>query len=373
MRKDAYLIIEELRIRNFRNLKKIDYTPAPGLNILLGDNAQGKTNLLESIFLMAAGNSFRTASDGNLVNHDASGYMVKTNYLLSDRMMEAKIEYRLNQTKLFTINNKKCNQSHMDRLRVVLFTPDDLFLVKGPPGKRRAFLDFILKQLSGEYLYNLDNYNSILKKRNLLLKKEQTTFKSFKIINDVFVENAIRVIIQRINFVNLLDEITKPIYNEINQGSSQLKTRYALSFEIDSDKINIEVLSKAMHKKIEDLWGQEINRHKTLVGPHLDDINIYQDQRLARTFASQGQQRNIAISLKLAEMYAFRKVKGFFPVLLLDEVLAELDEGKRRMLMILLRHAEFQTFLTSVNMDNMDKSNEARFIVKEGQLLRKEL
>ncbi|MEA4925248.1 MAG: DNA replication and repair protein RecF [Syntrophomonadaceae bacterium] len=367
------MIIEELRIRDFRNLKKIDYIPASGLNVFLGDNAQGKTNLLESIFVLAAGNSFRSATDANLVNHEASGYMVKTNYLVADRKMEAKLEYRLNQAKIFTINKKKCTQSHMDRLRVVLFTPDDLFLVKGPPGKRRAFLDFMLKQLSSEYLYNLDNYYSILKKRNLLLKKEQTTVKSFKIINDLFVENAVRVIIQRINIVNLLDETTRSIYNEINQGGNQLKTRYALSFEVDNDKINIDVLSKAMQKKIEEVFNEEIKRRKTMVGPHLDDINIYQDRQMARVFASQGQQRNIAISLKLAEMDAFRKVKGFYPVLLLDEVLSELDEGKRKMLMNLLSHAGFQTFLTSVNMDNMDKSDEARFIVKEGRLLRKEL
>lgn len=367
------MIIEKLQVRNFRNLKKIDYDPSPGLNIFLGDNAQGKTNLLESIFVLAAGSSFRNATDANLVNHEASGYIVKTNYLISDRLMEARLEYRLSQAKIFSINNKRCSQNHKDRIRVVLFTPDDLFLIKGSPGKRRAFLDFILKQLSGEYLFNLDNYNSILKKRNLLLKKEQTTGKSFKVINDLFIENAIRLIIQRINFVNLLDEITQPIYKEINQERNQLKTRYALSFVVDSDKINTDVLYQAMQKHMDDNMHQEISRRKTLIGPHLDDINIYQDQRLARTFASQGQQRNMAISLKLAEMYAFRRVKGFYPILLLDEVLSELDEAKRKMLINHLHQAEFQTFLTSVNIDNVDKSNDARFIVKDGNLLRKEL
>jgi len=367
------LIINKLQVRNFRNLNKIDYDPSPGLNIFIGDNAQGKTNLLESIFVMATGNSFRTATDANLVNYENAGFALSANYLIFERELEARIEYRLNQAKLFVINNKKCNQNHKDRIRVVLFTPDDLFLIKGSPGKRRAFLDFILKQLSGDYLYNLDNYNAILKKRNLLLKKEQTSDKSFKIINELFVENATRLIIQRINFVNLLDEITQPSYKEINQGNNELKIRYAISFSVDSDKINTEVLQNALRKHMEENLHQEINRRKTLVGPHLDDINIYQDQRLARTFASQGQQRNMAISLKLAEMYAFRKVKGFYPVLLLDEVLSELDEGKRNMLIKHLRQAEFQTFLTSVNIDNIDKSNEARFMVKEGRLLRKEL
>ena len=364
--------IKKLQIRNFRNLKKIEYDPAPGLNVFIGDNAQGKTNLLEAIYMMAASTSFRSATDANLVKHETAGYVLGINYNFFERMLEARLEYRLNQAKIFMINNKKSNQNHRDRIRVVLFTPDDLFLIKGSPGKRRAFLDFILKQLSGDYIYNLDNYASILKKRNLLLKKEQTNAKSFKIINDLFIENATYLIMQRINFINLLDEITGPIYKEINQGQNELKTRYALSFKVYSDKINTDVLQNALRKHIEENIHEEINRRKTLVGPHLDDINFYQDRRLARTFASQGQQRNIAISLKLAEMYAFKKVKGIYPVFLLDEVLSELDEGKRQMLLQHLREAEFQTFLTSVNIDKIDKTNEARFIVKEGCLLRKE-
>lgn len=364
--------IKKIKIRNFRNLTRIEYDPAPGLNIFIGDNAQGKTNLLEAIYMMAVSTSFRSASDANLVKHETAGYVVGIDYDILDRMLEARIEYRLNQAKMFLINNKKSNQNHKDRIRVVLFTPDDLFLIKGSPGKRRAFLDFILKQLSGDYQYNLDNYASILKKRNLLLKKEQTTAKSFKIINDLFIENATCLIIQRINFINLLDEITGPLYKEINQGQNELKIRYALSFKVYSDKINTEVLQHALRIHIEAHLQEEINRRKTLVGPHLDDINFYQDGRLARNFASQGQQRNMAISLKLAEMYAFKKVKGYYPVFLLDEVLSELDEGKRNMLIQHLLAAEFQTFLTSVNIDNIEKTNEARFVVKEGCLLRKE-
>ena len=364
--------INKLQVKNFRNLKKIEYNPSPGLNIFVGDNAQGKTNLLESIFLLAAGNSFRKATDANLVNYEASGYVISCNYNISGRSLEASLQYQLNSSKTAMINNKKSTQSHKDRLRVVLFTPDDLFLIKGSPGKRRAFLDFILKQLSGEYLYNLDNYSTILKKRNFLLKKEQTIGKSFKIINDLFIENAARLIIQRINFINILDEITRPVYQEINQGQNELKIRYALSFTIDSDKINMDVLQKALRNHIEENLSAEIKRRKTLVGPHLDDINFYQDGRLARTFASQGQQRNMAISLKLAEMYTFYKLNEFYPVFLLDEVLAELDEGKRSQLIKHLQEAKFQTFLTSVNIENIDKINESSFVVKEGCLFRKE-
>jgi DNA replication and repair protein RecF len=366
------LKINKLQVKNFRNIKKLNYEPSPGLNIFVGNNAQGKTNLLESIFVLAAGNSFRRATDANLVNYEASGYAINGIYNIAERSIEASLHYQRNNKKEFVINNKKSNQNHKDRLRVVLFTPDDLFLIKGSPAKRRAFLDFILKQLSGEYYYNLDNYVNILKKRNLFLKREQTTGKSFKIINDLFIENAIRLIIQRINFVNILEEISKPIYLEINQAQNELNMRYALSFAIDNDKINMNVLQIALRQHIEEHLQEERFRRKTMVGPHLDDINFYQDGRLARIFASQGQQRNISISLKLAELYAFKKIKDCYPVFLLDEVLSELDEGKRKMLVRHLQQADFQTFLTAVNIDNIKENNDNNYIVSEGRLLRKE-
>lgn len=364
--------IEKLQVRNFRNLKKIEYEPSPGLNVLVGDNAQGKTNLLESIFVLATGNSFRSATDSNLVKYETEGYAIKSSYIFSERALEASIQYQTNGYKSALINNKKSTQKHPDRIRVVLFTPDDLFLVKGSPSKRRAFLDFIMKQLSEEYIFNLDNYAAILKKRNLLLKKEQTTGKAFKVINEVFIENAIRVVMQRINFVNILDDINRTVFREINNGQNDIKIRYALSFALDSDKINVAVLQDALRKNIENNLKSEVVRKKTLAGPHLDDLNFYQDGRLARTFASQGQQRNLAISLKLAEIYAFKKIKGSYPLFLLDEVLAELDEQKRSLLLKHLQAAAFQTFLSSVDFENIDEGGASIFLIKEGRLIRKE-
>ena len=362
-----------LEIKNFRNLKKIEYEPSPALNIFIGDNAQGKTNLLESIFVLATGNSFRKATDANLVNYEKSGYAIKGKYEKSGRIIETSLHYEVTGSKIAVLNNKKCTQTHEDRLKVVLFTPDDLFLVKGSPTKRRTFLDFTLRQLSGDYFYNLSNFTAILKKRNLLLKKEQTKSKTFNIVNEIFIENAIRVIMQRINFVNILEEITRKVFQEINYGQNDIRIRYALSFAIDNDKINTEVLRTALRKNIDNRMSEESGQRKTLLGPHLDDINIYQDGRLARTYASQGQQRNIAISLKLAELYAFEKIKGFYPLFLLDEVLAELDEGKRDLLLLHLERADFQTYLTSVNAEKIKGSNPYSYLVKEGCLIRKGL
>ena len=363
--------ITRLSINNFRNLKKVDINPANGMNIFTGDNAQGKTNLLEAIYVLSAGNSFRNTPDKQLVNYHASRYQVKASYCYQDRNFETALLFN-EQGKTFAINNKKTPQNNQDRIKVVLFNPDDLFLVKGAPSKRRAFIDFIIQQLSSDYAFNLANYAKVLKKRNFLLKTEQTNKQSYAIINQLFIENAIKVIIQRINFVNILDEIARPLFQEINGGLNQIKIRYALSFPVDSDKINLNILQTALAEQQDKRFLDEVKRKQSLVGPHLDDINLYQDGRSARIFASQGQQRNLVICLKLAEVYAFKKIKGYYPIFLLDEVLAELDENKRSLLMDHLNRAGFQSFLSSVNLGPINKYNANIFSVKEGQLLRKE-
>jgi len=365
------LKINQLAISNFRNLKKIDIEIANGMNIFTGDNAQGKTNLLEAIYVLSAGNSFRNTTDKQLIYYHAARYQLKAAYCYQDRKFETSLVFD-EHGKTFAINNKKTSQNNQERIKVVLFNPDDLFLIKGAPSKRRGFLDFILQQLSSDYAFNLANYAKILKKRNLLLKTEQTNKQSYSIINQLFIETAIKVIIQRINFVNILDEIARSIFREINGGQNQIKIRYALSFPVDSDKINLNILQTALAEQQEKRFPDEVKRKQSLVGPHLDDINLYQDGRSARIYASQGQQRNLVICLKLAEVYAFKRIKGYYPVFLLDEVLAELDENKRALLLDHLNRADFQSFLSSVNLGPINHNNATVFHVKEGQLLRKE-
>lgn len=359
--------LRQVEARDFRNIARLNYHPGAGLNILLGDNAQGKTNILESIYVLSTGSSFRTGQDKNMIAYEKEAFILRSRYDYNGRDFEAVLNYNLKVGKNFTLNSKKTNFNNNDRLRVVLFTPDDLYLIKGSPGKRRQFLDFILGQIKTEYDYNLSNYVKILKKRNLLLKREQSNTKSFKIIEDIFIENAARVILARINLITILDECSSLIYKEIsNEG--QLKTRYALSFPIDSGKINLDILKTALKKQIQEKADQEIRRKSSLVGPHLDDIHIYQDGRMARYFASQGQQRNIAVTLKLAELYTFRKISGFHPVFLLDEVLSELDAQKRQLLLDHLQEAEFQSFLTSVHLNDIEYSRAAVSVVQNGKI-----
>ncbi|MDD2510005.1 MAG: DNA replication and repair protein RecF [Syntrophomonas sp.] len=363
--------IKNFQIRDFRNLKKIEYHPSPGLNIFYGDNAQGKTNILEALFYLSTGISFRTNKEKTLIRYEAPSFQIHARYNHQDRIIDSSINYG-QEAKIFRINKKRASYNHPDRLRVILFSPDDLYLVKGAPNKRRFFIDFLLGQISNEYLFNLDNYRKSLKKRNLLLKKEEANGRSFAIINDIFIEYAAKLLISRLNLINVLDEAIQDIYPQINDDDGLLKIRYALSFPVDSGKINLDILQDSLKKQIENEAEKERKRKTTLLGPHLDDVHIYLNEQMARLFASQGQQRNIVICLKLAEIMTFQKIKGNFPIFLLDEVLAELDDARSNKLLNFLDQSSFQSFLTSVKMENTDALSVSISMVKDGCLLGKE-
>lgn len=363
------------QVNNFRNLINVEHRPSPALNVIAGENAQGKTNLLEAICVLATGTSFRTSSDRVMVNEKAQSYQVWGRYEYQERCFETTVKYDRDQGKKITLNGRKTNPHNPDRLRVVVFTPDDLYLVKGSPSRRRFFLDFFLKQASTEYGYQLDNYVKILRKRNALLKNNQAATKTFALTTEVFAEEAVKIILARINIVNLLDQLAGPIYEEMSeeQGGG-LKIRYAISFPLDNGKINFDILRSAMLNQLKQIYEQECARKSSLIGPHRDDINIYLNDRPARQYASQGQQRSIAVSLKLAELAALQKTKGEYPVFLLDEVLSELDNERQKRLLRYLQGASFQSFLTTVHAESpYFKGNEAYVChMANGQLFRKE-
>lgn len=363
------------QVSNFRNLINVEHQPSPALNVIVGENAQGKTNLLEAICVLATGTSFRTSSDQVMVNDQAQSYEVWGCYEYEERCFETRIRYDRAQGKKITLNGRKTHPNHPDRLRVVIFTPDDLYLVKGSPSQRRLFLDFSLKQASSEYGYHLDNYVKILKKRNALLRNNQANTKTFVLTTEIFVEQAVKIIIARINMINLLDQLAGSLYEYVSgEKAGGLKLRYALSFPLDNDKINFDILRLSMLNQLKQINEQECARKSSLIGPHRDDIHIYLNDHPARQFASQGQQRSIAVSLKLAELMALQKTQGEYPVFLLDEVLSELDNERQQRLLRYLQEASFQSFLTTVHLENQHfKDNQASVCrMTEGRLSGKE-
>lgn len=366
------LQLTKLRLHQFRNLLRLDFQPQPGLNILGGANAQGKTNLLEAVYVVAATTSFRSSKEANLINHQASCCTINACYQKEDRIIESRLYFDREQGKVFQINGKKAYRNHADRLRVVLFTPDDLYLIKGSPARRREFLDFALRQISRPYTHEFNNYMGLLKRRNDMLRKEQGDNKTFAITNDLFIKSAAEVILYRIRFIHHLQEKACMIRQRLAGGDQELKLRYALSFPFDSDTINLDNLREHLLHAGYDKREQEKLRRISLIGPHLDDLNIYINNKLARWFASQGQQRHLVVVLKLAEIYSFTAITGYYPLFLLDEVLAELDQQHKALLLEELAQAKYQAFLTSVEEISTVPPEAAIYLVHNGTIMRKE-
>jgi DNA replication and repair protein RecF len=363
------LKLHKISISNFRNINQLEYQAGPGLNVFMGDNAQGKTNLLEAIYVTAASSSFRTNNDRLLVQYEKPAYNIRALHSIDNRNIATEIEYHLQRGKTIKINSKKTNQNNPNRLRVVVFTPDDLYLVKGSPSGRRNYLDYILKEISNEYRLLIENYYKILRKRNEWLRNNKGSDRTYDLLNELFAEYSAKIISARINMVNLLDRLTTNNYLQISQEEEEVKLKYALSFPVQDDKVNHITLCENLLKYIAENRENEVRRRNTLAGPHLDDINIYLKNKPARLFASQGQQRNIAVSLKMSEVYAFKEIIDLYPVLLLDEVLAEFDNLRKGRLLEQLKIAEYQSFLTSV-MTEMISSNQAKISrIKTGGLL----
>jgi DNA replication and repair protein RecF len=247
-------------------------------------------------------------------------------------------------------------------------TPDDLTLLKGPPQKRRSFLDGFLAHISLDYSHKLADFERLLKKKNILLREERIDRDILGSINSLLAEISAQIIITRLNYLKVLEESAAFYYDKFSDDHEMLKIKYALSFPVEGKTINVESLTGALNENLTRIMAKEVAKKSSLIGPHRDDINIYLNEKNIRLFGSQGQQRHIVIALKLAELGANQKITGSYPVLLLDEVLAELDKNRKDITMAMLEEAPFQTFLTSVDISQLNNISGKLIRVHKGKL-----
>lgn len=350
------MYIERLELKDFRNYDSIELDFSSEINVFIGENAQGKTNLMESLYVLSMAKSHRTSNDKELIRWEADYGKIKggiqkkygrlpLELVLSKKGKKAKVNH-LEQTKL---------SNYIGQLNVVMFAPEDLYLVKGSPQVRRRFLDMEIGQISPVYLHDLLQFQKVLKQRNHILKQHQgkSILKDvmFEVYTEQYIDAATKVIQKRFQFMELLQKWAEPIHFGISRGLEKLTVSYYSTTGIKSDWTESEMKSH-LEKKLIDSQKRELERGVTLTGPHRDDLQFFVNDYDVQTYGSQGQQRTTALSLKLAEIELIKQEVGEAPVLLLDDVLSELDDYRQSHLLNTIQ-GDVQTFVTTTSVDGI--------------------
>ena len=363
--------VENIRLINFRNYYSLNIDLNKKTNIFIGKNAQGKTNLLEAIYICATGRSFRTNRDKEIINFNKNEAYVgaQMNIGRFDKFIEIKMER--DKTKRIRVNKTELKnyKELYSGLNVVVFSPEDLKLVKEGPGERRNFLDMEISQIKPVYSYNINRYNKILFQRNNLLRsnKFQKNIKSLLEIFDIqLAKIGTDIIIERNKYIDELSKISNITHNKITLSNENLELKYISNIEILDNKLEME---KNYIDKLNKNIDKDIDSTSTGLGPHRDDILMTINNKDLKTYGSQGQQRTVVLSIKLSEVELIKKERGIYPVLLLDDVFSELDEERRKYLIHSFK--DMQTLITvtdAIDLKEMNNIEKSIFYIENGNL-----
>ncbi|KRK95314.1 DNA replication/repair protein RecF [Companilactobacillus futsaii] len=351
------MFVKELKLQNYRNYESLNVNFSPAINVFLGENAQGKTNLLESMYFLALTRSHRTSNDKDLIRWGSdfariSGTVIKDN---SSRLkLDLVISKSGKKAKLNNLEQRKLS-SYIGNLNVVLFSPEDLSIVKGNPGIRRKFIDMEFGQMSAQYLKTMSQFKAVLKQRNAYLKKLQhhqaNDMIYLDVLSDQFSAYCAEVIFSRLQFLQKLQNHIEKIHGNITENNENLKIVYKTFFNVEGK--SLENIYDTFKDNFKQNYQKEIKRGVTLFGPHRDDIKFLVNEKNVQDFGSQGQQRSVALSLKLAEVELIKDQVGDYPILLLDDVLSELDHKRQTHLLSSIKKG-IQTFITTTSIDDVD-------------------
>ena len=360
----------------FRNIESCDISFTPGVNLLFGMNAQGKTNVVEGIYIFSRGRSFRSSDEKELVRLGSEGFRIGIDY--SSSMGEGNLEYAVyGRERVRKKNGYKVKgvQEMLDSFRAVLFSPDDLELVKRGPEERRAMINVGAASVYPGYISDYQRYKNALENRNGLLKlisrgmyvdrRELTSWST------VLAEYAASIFVSRMDYIRMLEKHTGRIDAELSSGRDRLTLGYKSdifkceSLETDDTAFDKVSVTEKYHKVFTEQEEREIAAGVTLFGPHRDDLLIGVNNLAARSFASQGQQRSAVLSVKLAEGEVIREVTGEYPVFLFDDVLSELDELRRGY--VIEGMHDRQIIITSCESDELQKHAETLISVEGGK------
>ena len=380
------MIIRSLKVTNFRNYDRFNITLGSKMNIFIGNNASGKTNILEAIAILGLTKSFRNGLDCDVIKFCRKKAVIEGRVLNNKQIKDLKIEF-LEKDKNIYVNSKKVKKyaDYLSNLNIVVFTPNDLDIIKGSPSIRRNLLNMTLSQISYSYLVTYNEYNKILKTRNEYLKILFTNGIADKtyldVLTDKLVEKAVLIYQERYKYLSLINSYISDIYNNITEDNRVIKIEYKPNIVInnyESDIYNnitednrvikieykpnivinnyeIEEIRKSLTDAYRKNYRRELSSGMTLFGPHRDDFCFIMDNNTdMKIYASQGQQKCAVLAYKLASIPIFKENNGTNPVLLLDDIFSELDLNKRNKLLKYVNE-DIQSIITTTDLKNISK------------------
>lgn len=335
-----------IRLYNFRNYKSLELNPYSKINIIYGKNASGKSNLLEAIYLNCKSYSFKNARDIEMINFEKDSASVLGIYENDNYFDEYRVEIEKNSLKRFFLNDKKISSKYFRQGRyIVFFSPTDLNIIKNSPNERRRFIDDSLSNINPYYDFYMTKYKKILFERNKLFKIS-TNKSLFEIYDRELSKIGSKIIIMRLKAIKSLNILANIHYENLSKNDL-LKTTYLSTIPLSSDE---EEIKRNFYKFLKLNLEEDFQRKNTGIGPHRDDIDFKINQKSAKVYASQGEQRSVILSLKLAECDLITKTFNNKPILLLDDVFSELDEKRSEYLLNSIKN--IQTFITTNDFKN---------------------
>ena len=370
------MILKNLKLKNFRNYDELDISLNPGTTIIYGDNGQGKTNLLESVYVLAFTKSHRSFIDKNLIKNGEETGIIKGTI---QKDISYNLEIILNKNKKqVKIDNNQITKigDYIEKMNIIIFYSDDLELIKGAPSERRKYLNLELSQISPAYYKAIDDYNKLLKIRNDYLKQinsgEDIDKNYFKILTDYIVEKSIFIYQMRHKYIERLNNICGDIFEDITK-TKYFNIKYIPS--IDMQNLTKESIRENMTKALNENLEKEIKIGSTLYGPHHDDFEFHLKEDNLKFYGSQGQQRIAVLALKLSEIQILKDYKKTSPIILLDDVFSDLDSLKKNNLLKYI-NKDMQVIITTTDLESIDKKllKTAKLIhIEKGKVIEEEV
>lgn len=363
--------IRKLKLINYRNYENLELSFNKKNTIFIGNNAQGKTNILESIYVLGLTKSFLNVNDKNLIKFDNLFLRIQGNII--DNNIEKKLEITINEKgKRVKIDNQEIDKlsNYISKLNVIIFSPDNIRLLKESPSYRRKYLNIEISQLYCNYINCLNDFNKILKQRNEYLKIINTNgsydYDYLNVLDEKYVDLSIKIYLYRKKYIDKLNENLEKIFFKIS-GFNDLMIKYVSAIDYVDNK---ELMKNKFSEKLKSNLKKDIFYKMTMLGPHRDDFVLEIDNKNILLYGSQGQIRCAVLALKFSEIPIFKNILGVSPILLLDDIFSELDINKKNSLIEFIPN-DIQTIITTTDLNMIDKKilkNSDIYVVKEGKI-----